>query len=223
MVSRRLAEKRSRYNSHPHGIRQLHRSTKMNNILVNLVTLVGMTKKASTSVSPEAQTTAVPTKVTVFSDGSTFDYENGYQSNGAPVATRDRTANPTIAKTHRIFSNGLVLKLLALVLVLAAIVFAFIVSISNMQQDENVNVIKTAINKSGQAEMVQYVDGGLVLKDSKGVSFKCDVSMLSNGGDPIAHIFCAEGQQATYSIQLRRDPTNILYMAPLEEIEEFQK
>jgi hypothetical protein len=182
-----------------------------------------MTKETSRPNSLKAQTTAVPAKITVFSDGSTFDYENGYQSNGAPVATRDRTEKTTITKSHTIFNRGLVLKLVGLVLVLAAIVFALFVAVLNMQKDENLNVIKAAINESGKAEVVQSVDGGLILKDSKGAEFKCDVSMISNGGDPVGHVFCAEGQPATFSIQLRRDPSNILYMAPLEEIEEFQK
>jgi hypothetical protein len=198
-------------------------------MLVNPVTVTGMTKETSRRDSLEAQVTAVPAVpavpagTTVFSDGSTFDYENGYQSNGAPVATRDRTESPTIAKSQTIFNSGLVWKLVGWVLVLAAITFALFVAVLNMQKDENINVIKAAINESGQAEVVQSVDGGLILKDSKGTEFKCDVSMISNGGDPVGHVFCAEGQPATYSIPLRRDPANILYMAPLEEIEEFEK
>jgi hypothetical protein len=167
--------------------------------------------------------TSTPAGTTVFSDGSTFDYVNGYQSNGAPVATRDRAETPTIAKSHAVFNSGLVLKSVGWVLALAAIAFALFVAVLNMQADENINVVKAAINESGQAEVVQRVDGGLILKDPKGATFKCDVSMISNGGDPVGHVFCAEGQPATFSIPLRRDPSNILYMAPLEEIEEFEK
>lgn len=185
--------------------------------------VTGMTKEASRPDSLETQITAAPAGTTVFSDGSTFDYENGYQSNGAPVATRDRTGQLAIAKSHTIFSNALVLKLVVVVLVLATISFALFLAVLNMQKDENINVVIDGINKSGQAEVVQNVDGGLILKDSKGAEFKCELSMISNGGDPVAHVFCAEGQPATFSIQLRRDPSNILYMAPLEEIEEFGK
>jgi hypothetical protein len=114
-------------------------------------------------------------------------------------------------------------KIVGWVLALAAIAFALIVAVLNMQATENMNVIKAVINESGRAEVVQHDDGGLILKDSKGATFKCDVSMISNGGDPVGHVFCAEGQPATYSIPLRRDPANILYMAPLEEIEEIEK
>jgi hypothetical protein len=182
-----------------------------------------MTKETSPPDTLEPQVTVVPAGITVFSDGSTFDYENGYQSNGAPVSTRDRTETPTIAKTHTIFNSGLVWKIAGWVLALAAIGFALIVAVLNMQATENMNVIKAVINESGQAEVVQDVDGGLILKDSKGATFKCDVSMISNGGDPVGHVFCAEGQPATFTIPLRRDPANILYMAPLEEIEEIEK
>lgn len=160
---------------------------------------------------------------TVFSDGSTFDYENGYQSNGAPVATRDRTENPTIVKSHTIFSNGLLFGLVGWTLVIAAIAFALLVGVSNMQRAENNNVIKKAINESGQVEVVQLKNDVLFVKDPKGAMFKCDISMISNNGDPVGLVFCASGGPAAFSIPLRRDPSNILYMAPLEEIEEFQK
>lgn len=161
--------------------------------------------------------------MTVFSDGSTFDYENGYQSNGAPVATRDRTDNPTIVKSHTIFNSDLVFRFVGWALVIAAIALALLVGVSNMQRVENINVIKKAINESGQVKVAQFENDVLFVKDPKGAMFKCDVSMISNNGDPVGLVFCADGGPSAFSIPLRRDPSNILYMAPLEEIEEFQK
>jgi hypothetical protein len=182
-----------------------------------------MTKETSIPDSLKAQITSAPAKTTVFSDGSTFDYENGYQSNGAVVATRDRTEKLTIAKSHTIFTNGLGYKFVGWVLILGAIAFALWIGIFNMQRTENINVLKEGVNASGQAKVVQFHEGDLILKDSRGATFRCDVSMISNAGDPVGHVFCAEGQSATFSIPLRRDPNNIFYSAPLDEIEEFTK
>lgn len=182
-----------------------------------------MTKETSPTDSLKAKVAAAPAKVTVFSDGSTFDYENGYQSNGAPTATRDRAEKVTIAKSHTLFTSGLGYKFVGWVLVLSAIAFALFVGISNMQKAENLNVIKAAINGSKQVEVAEFVDGDLILKDTRGAMFKCDVSMISNDGDPVGNVFCVAGQPATFSIPLRRDPSNIFYSAPLDEIEEFQK
>lgn len=191
--------------------------------MTNLVTITGMTKETSSSDSRAAQITAAPAKTTVFSDGSTFDYLNGYQNNGAPLATRDRTEKPTIAKSHTIFTNGSGFKFVGWVLVLSAIAFAILVAVSNIQKAENLNILKTGVNDSGQVEVVQFSDGDLILKDRNGSMFKCDVSLISNGGDPVGNVFCVNGQPATFSIPLRRDPSNILYNAPLSEIEEFEK
>lgn len=182
-----------------------------------------MTKETSPTDSLKAKVAAAPAKVTVFSDGSTFDYENGYQSNGAPTATRDRTEKVTIAKSHTLFTSGLGYKFVGWVLVLAAIAFALLVGVSNMQKAENINVLKAGINDSKQVEVVELVNGDVILKDTRGAMFKCEVAMVSNSGDPVGNVFCAPGQPATFSIPLRRDPSNIFYAAPLDEIEEFQK
>lgn len=190
--------------------------------MTNLVTIAGMTKETSSSDSLAAQITAAPAKTTVFSDGSTFDYVNGYQNNGAPLATRDRTAKPTIAKSHTIFTNGSGFKFVGWVLVLAAIGFAAFIGVSNMQMNENINAVKAGINESGKAEVVAFIDGNLIVKDSNSGVFKCEVSMISNAGDPVGHVFCAPGQSATFSIPLQRDPDNILYTAPLKEIKDLR-
>jgi hypothetical protein len=168
---------------------------------------------------------AVPSfTTTVFSDGSTFDYENGYQSNGAPAATRDRTEIPKIVKSHSIFTAGRVIGLLGSLLIASLLLAAAAAIITGAQRIENWEVLKDGVNDSGQVEVVQSTDpSNLIVKRPDGTMFNCDVSMISNGGDPVGLVFCAEGNSATFTIPLRRDPSNILYMAPLEEIEKFQK
>jgi competence protein ComGC len=182
-----------------------------------------MTKETSHSDALEAQVAAAPAKTTVFSDGSTFDYENGYQSNGAPAATRDRTENPTIVKSHTVFTDGLGFQLVGWVLVVLAIASAIIIGISNIQKAENINALKDGVNESGKAKVVQLADGDLIVNDSKGSTFKCDVSMISNDGDPVAHVFCAPGQSAAFSIALPHDPSNVFYTSPTHEIKKSVK
>lgn len=190
-----------------------------------------MTKETPTPDSLEAKITEAPAAMTVFSDGSTFDYENGYKNNGAPIATRDRTENPTIVKSHKIVTAGRVLGVLGSLLMLAVLLAVAYTAVASFQRAENWQVLKAGVNEAGQVEVVQVADGDLIVKHPSGGLFKCDVSMISNNGDPLGLVFCGQGQSAegqgpapaTFSIPLRRDPSNVLYMAPLEEIEEFEK
>lgn len=190
----------------------------------NLVIVTSMTKETSAPDSLKAQIAAAPANTTVFSDGSTFDYENGYKSNGAAPATRDRAENPTIVKSHSILTAGRVLGFLGSLLILALLTALAYTVVSAIQTAENWKVLKAGVNESGQVEVVQSTSpSNLIVKRPDGTMFNCDVSMISNGGDPVGLVFCAEGEPATFSIPLRRDPSNVLYMAPLEEIEEFEK
>lgn len=190
----------------------------------NLVIVTSMTKETATPDSLKAQIAAAPANTTVFSDGSTFDYENGYKSNGATPATRDRAENPKIVKSHSIFTAGRVVGFLGSLLILTLLAAVAHTAVSAMQAAENWNVLKAGVNDSGQVEVVQSTaPSNLIVKRPDGTMFNCDVSMISNGGDPVGLVFCAEGEPATFSIPLRRDPSNVLYMAPLEEIEEFEK
>lgn len=182
-----------------------------------------MTKETSLPDSLKTQISAASPKTTVFSDGSTFDYENGYQSNGAPVAVRDRTENPTIVKSHTIFTDGLGFQIVGWVLVVLAIVSAILIGISNIQKAENINALKAGVNASGKAKVVQFDDGDLIVTDSRGSTFKCNVSMISNDGEPVAHVFCAPGQSAAFSIALPHDPSNVFYTRPTHETKKFAK
>lgn len=190
----------------------------------NLGIVALMTKQTSTPDSLKAQIAAAPAATTVFSDGSTFDYENGYKSNGAAPATRDRAESPKIVKSHKVVTAGRVMGVLIGLLGLSLLVTFVALAMSIVQLSENWNVLKAGVNESGQVEVVQTTaPSNLIVKRPDGSMFNCDVSMISNGGDPVGLVFCADGGPATFSIPLRRDPSNIFYMAPLEEIEEFEK
>lgn len=153
-------------------------------------------------------------KVTVFSDGSTFDYENGYKSNGA-VATRDRTV-PKIVKTGAILSPN---ELLALILsVLAALITAtlILVGLAIFQQNRNDYAVADGINSTGQAQVIDKVrhEGGqatVLLRNAQDNSiYKCDVSIV-NESSPTGLVFCIPGQQATFSVPVPHDPDNVFY------------
>jgi hypothetical protein len=159
---------------------------------------------------------------TVFSDGSTFDYENGYRSNGATIATRDRTVAPRIVKSHKIVTLSRVLGVLLSLTVLTLLAsFAFLL-VAVFQGVENIKAVKAGINESSQVEVVQTTGNGeIIVKDAAaGNMFKCDVSIVSNGGNPTGLVFCAgEGKPATFSIPVPHDPKNIFYVAPDKDAE----
>jgi hypothetical protein len=179
-----------------------------------------MTTSTSTPDSLKAQIAAAPANTTVFSDGSTFDYENGYQSNGAVPATRDRTENPTIAKSHKIVTAGRVLGVLFGLLVLSIFVSVVALVTSLVQESENWKALKAGVNDSEQVEAVQRTyPSNLIVKSPDGGTFKCDVSMISNSGNPVGLVFCAPGGPATFSIPLPHDPANVLYVAPAKDSE----
>lgn len=173
-----------------------------------------MTKDNSLPTLLENRIAEAPASTTVFSDGSTFDYENGYKSNGAPTATRDRSDNPTIVKTHKIFTSNLVFSLAVWTLLLTAAAIALFGAISNVQKRENINFVKAEMLATGQVNTVEYDKDVLIFQNKAGDVLKCDLVMLSNGDSPVAHIFCAEGQPAVLSIPLPNDPSNIFYSAP---------
>lgn len=175
-----------------------------------------MTKETSTPDSLETRITEAPANTTVFSDGSTFDYENGYQSNGAPVATRDRTDNPTIAKSHKIFTAPRVAAFVILLMLLGILSTVLITGIGMFQTAANVNAIKAGVNDSGQVQVVGFSKGELLVKRPDGGVFKCSVSQVSDDGKPTGLIFCSPGAPATFSIPLPHDPANLFYTSHTE-------
>lgn len=177
-----------------------------------------MTKETSTPDSLENQIADAPAGTTVFSDGSTFDYENGYKSNGAPVATRDRTEAPTIVKSHQVITAGRVLGVLVSLLVIFLLAMAAGSGMQSVQKIENWEALKAGVNDTEQVEVVQATaPSNLIVKRPDGGNFNCNVSMISNNGNPVGLVFCAPGGPATFSIPLPHDPANLFYVAPSKD------
>lgn len=160
---------------------------------------------------------AVTVATTVFSDGSTFDYENGYQNNGAPVATRDREENPTIAKSHKIFTGDRVLVVFLSLLTLLIVVGGALLGVSNFQHIDNNNAVKTGVNDSGQVKVVQMTGDDVLVKRPDGGFFKCAVSYVSESGSPVGLVFCTSGGPSTFAIPLPHDPNNVFYVGPTDK------
>lgn len=154
---------------------------------------------------------------TVFSDGSTFDYENGYQNNGAPVATRDRTEHPTIVKSHKILTGDRIFivfgSLMALFLIAGFIAFG----VYSFQKMDNKNALKAGVEESGQVKIVQSAEDTFLLKRPDGSFFKCAVSYVSNNDGPLGLVFCTPGGPATFTIPVPHDPVNVFYVAPVKD------
>lgn len=157
-------------------------------------------------------------ETTVWSDGSTFDYENGYRSNGAPTATRDREA-PKIVKTTKILTKEVFLDILGamgflLIVAMIGITLTLIVggTVSMQHNKENRAAIVEGINDSG---MGTVVDGKLINEGGKNYAliqraegvFKCEVSTADvkyPEGDevPTGFVFCLPGQSANFTVEL---------------------
>jgi hypothetical protein len=159
------------------------------------------------------------TRPTIFSDGSTFDYVNGYQSNGAPVATRDRTDLPTIAKTGALMSINTLANLIILALTLLVVAAFTAFGLSTYHAQANEKAIIENINLTGQAVVIgndiQSTESGdiLVVRDqSDNNIYKCEVVTVL---DPTAKalIFCNPGP-VNFSIPVPYDPSNIFYTTP---------
>ena len=164
-----------------------------------------------------------PAHVTVFSDGSTFDYENGYQNNGAPTPTRDTPA-PKIVKYHKIFTFerlsiifSIIFFALFALLCLAATAVAVI---GGIHETENWNTFKDAVNNSNQ-QVTVIGDSDhhheMLLKRPDGSTFKCDVSFVSNDNKSTGYGFCAPGGPATFTVPVPHDPNSIFSSAIASE------
>ena len=164
----------------------------------------------------QTQLEARAAATTVFSDGSTFDYENGYQNNGAPVATRDREEKLTITKSHKIFTGDRVLAVFLSLFMLFLVAGGAYAGVSSFHHIDNNNAIKAAVNDSGQVKIVQITGGDVVVKRPDGGVFKCAISYVSDSGSPLGLIFCSPGAPSTFSIPLPHDPNNVFYVGPTD-------
>lgn len=153
---------------------------------------------------------------TVFSDGSTFDYENGYQNNGAPVATRDREEKPTIVKSHQILTSDRVITAFLSLFTLFLIVGSAYAAVSSFHHRDNMNALRAGVDGSGQVKIVQITANDAVVKRPDGSLFNCSVSFVSDSGNPAGLVFCNPGSPATFTIPLPHDPTNVFYVGPTD-------
>ena len=160
-----------------------------------------------------ARISDAPANTTVFSDGSTFDYENGYQSNGAPVATRDRTENPVIVKSHRVVTLPRVIGFAGIIVAIYLVLICIVLGVRISQRAENSNALKEGIESTGQVKVTQMADNEIFVKRPDGSIFKCDHSVISNNDVPTGLVFCSPGGPATFSIPLPHDPNNVFYTA----------
>jgi hypothetical protein len=201
-----------------------------------------MTKETSTTAALNARIASASPETTVFSDGSTFDYENGYQSNGAPIATRDRKDIPKIVKTGVVMTSVRWVIALMTLIVLGIVSFLAVMVTSLVQAHENYETIVKTINDSGQVEVVdgdimKKLDSGTILLSYSDEVTKCDISIAtktdvvftdtvdnhtmeadtSKVETPMAYVFCSPGDVASISIPVPHDPDNIFYVAPAKE------
>lgn len=151
---------------------------------------------------------------TVFADGSTFDYEHGYRSNGA-VPDRHREKPVRIVKTGEILPLKSALTILYALIALLVVAIAAAGLVKMVHNVENDRTIEGIVKITGAAEVVKKTSAGphekLVIRNSQDNSlYACDVEYI-NEGVSTALIFCSPGGPSTFSIPLPYDPENIFY------------
>lgn len=158
---------------------------------------------------------------TVFSDGSTFDYVNGYQSNGA-IATRDK-APAKIVETGALMSSNAWSAILTAILLAALLALITYGGFNAYHKQANERAIINNINVSGQAEVVGgkiHDEGGqstILIRDpsDQGV-YKCDVD-IARTPTATAFIFCAKPNPANFTLPVPYDPNDIFYTTPKQD------
>lgn len=187
---------------------------------LSCVILINMTKETPNPKNAEAEVKAV--RPTVFSDGSTFDYVNGYQSNGAPAATRDRTEVPRIAKAGALMSTNTLANIMIAFILLAVLAFASFLGFTSFHNQANEKAIVSLINTSGQAEVI----GGKILKEGDrnivvvrdsgdNKVYRCDVHVVVETS-ATGLVFCNPGE-VNFTLPVPYDPANIFYTTPAQD------
>lgn len=151
---------------------------------------------------------------TVFADGSTFDYEHGYRSNGA-VPDRHRAEPVRIVKTGEVISLKTALSILYSLIALLVIAIVAAGLVKMVHNAENERTIAGIMKIAGGAEVINKSSVGphetLVIRNKQNNGlYTCDVEYV-NEGVSTALIFCEPGGPATFSIPLPYDPENIFY------------
>lgn len=165
-------------------------------------------------------------RTTVFSDGSTYDPKEGYSSNGAPARTRD-SEPAKIVKTAKVlnwnFIGAFICGLLISTLVAAFVAIIVGLFVSSYQEYSNYDVIVENVKENGPnvvGQQITVVDNkvknGEIYLQIQNDNLKCEVDVVSNGGNPLGLVFCQPGGTATFSTPVPHDPLNLFYQAPSE-------
>lgn len=152
----------------------------------------------------------------IWEDGSSFDYENGYSSNGA-VRDKNRTkpvryTAETRSKNGKYFGLGLLL--LGTLLVIASLIAAMFFSIAESSKaekgaDRNNAAIKEYLVKHEGLYVVKMnhenqgmLTNRILIQNKNGQTFNCAVEAADNEFIANAYVFCQEGAPATFTVSL---------------------
>lgn len=150
---------------------------------------------------------------TVWEDGSSFDYENGYSANGATPETK-RTKPAKFSKSTRA-NNSSLLALGVVGIVILSLLTVMVLSImlatkAGEAADRNNAAIKEYIHKQDGLYVVDMknekkhsLTNEVILQNNDGNIFKCDVEAADNEFMANAYVFCGPaGDPATFNIAL---------------------
>lgn len=152
----------------------------------------------------------------VWEDGSSFDYENGYSSNGA---VRDKNRIEPVRYTAETKSKngkyfGLGLLLLGTFLIIASLIAAMFFTVGESSKaakgaDRNNAAIKEYLVKHEGLYVVKInhenqgmLTNRILLQNKNGQTFNCAVEAADNEFIANAYIFCEEGKSATFTVSL---------------------
>lgn len=142
---------------------------------------------------------------TVYSDGSTYDPRNGYQSNGAPIRGKDDPA-PQVVKRRSLFRPGyLITYAIPTTLILAFVVLVGFGAFMSFQKANWAQTVRDDINSTGVVEVLSFEDKGdavVLVERASGDHFKCDVSYAKSGDERLGLVFCTPGSPATFTVNL---------------------
>lgn len=147
----------------------------------------------------------------IWEDGSSFDYENGYSSNGA-VREKERTkpvrySKETRTKNVQYFGIGFLIFGTALLVIslLAAMVYSVFMSVeAGKAADKNNAAIKEYLVKHDGLYVIKMngenqhrLTNEVIVQDKQGRIAKCEVRAVDNELTANAFLFCGTNPLAT--------------------------
>lgn len=150
-------------------------------------------------------------KTTVFADGSTFSYSEGYKSNGAPVRTRDSKPSP-IVKTWKMprpsaTESVLILGVVAfIVLILGSLVIGILASMSEVANHKA--VIEVVEEQGATVVGDKIVKGEALIRFGEDKVVPCDVDYRFDDDTPKGFVSCAQGADVLI-VDVPFNPSNV--------------